>query len=190
MIPNKKTTKQLIVEAASELFMSLGFQATSTRMIADRVGITQPNLYHYFKNKEQIYLAVLEYLAVEVNQMLCAIIHDARSDLTEKLVQIVNALKDKHHLNLYIMRHDINHKISKDSHEKVYAIWRTAYLQPLIDLFEIHQSALHADLAPDVLARYYYATLAPYIHDEQGSFKGLQPEQIIKLFVHGIFKDE
>ncbi len=49
-------TRHQILEVASSLFMNHGFLATSTRKIATEVGITQPNLYHHFRNKEEIYV--------------------------------------------------------------------------------------------------------------------------------------
>ena len=46
------TTKQIILHEAGELFMERGFQATSTREIAEKAEITQPNLYYHFKTKK------------------------------------------------------------------------------------------------------------------------------------------
>lgn len=42
-----------ILDVAEKLFMQQGYQATSTRQIADTLGITQPNLYYYFKKKKK-----------------------------------------------------------------------------------------------------------------------------------------
>ena len=46
--------------------MTNGYKQTSTREIANRCGITQPNLYHHFANKQVIYLAVIESLTDQV----------------------------------------------------------------------------------------------------------------------------
>lgn len=48
-----KDTQQKILKEATDLFMSKGYLGTSTREIAQKVGITQPNLYHYFGDKEK-----------------------------------------------------------------------------------------------------------------------------------------
>ncbi|MGV9802731.1 TetR/AcrR family transcriptional regulator [Mycobacterium sp. NPDC003449] len=48
-----------ILDAAGELFTTLGYTGTSTRMIADSVGIRQASLYHYFKTKDDILCALL-----------------------------------------------------------------------------------------------------------------------------------
>ena len=51
--------RDLILDAAAELFTVLGYAGTSTRAIADAVGIRQPSLYNYFKTKEEIACALL-----------------------------------------------------------------------------------------------------------------------------------
>ena len=55
-----RTTPEEILDAAGELFTTKGFAATSTREIADMVGIRQASLYHHFANKEEILVALLE----------------------------------------------------------------------------------------------------------------------------------
>lgn len=53
------TARDEILDAASELFTTLGYAGTSTRGIADSVGIRQASLYHYFNTKDDILCAVL-----------------------------------------------------------------------------------------------------------------------------------
>jgi AcrR family transcriptional regulator len=48
-----------ILAAAAELFVSQGLAATSTRQIADRVGIRQASLYYHFAGKDEILLELL-----------------------------------------------------------------------------------------------------------------------------------
>jgi AcrR family transcriptional regulator len=48
-----------ILNAAAELFVSQGLTATTTRQIADRVGIRQASLYYYFSGKDEILLELL-----------------------------------------------------------------------------------------------------------------------------------
>lgn len=52
--------REEILEAAGELFVTRGFAATSTRAIAESVGIRQASLYHHFSTKESILAALLD----------------------------------------------------------------------------------------------------------------------------------
>jgi AcrR family transcriptional regulator len=51
----KPPTNERILLAAAYLFSQQGFAGTSTRDIAERVGITQPGLYRHFKSKDEIF---------------------------------------------------------------------------------------------------------------------------------------
>src|ERR1700760_3727051 len=53
------TARDEILDAAGELFTTLGYTSTSTRTIAEAVGIRQASLYHYFKTKDDILCALL-----------------------------------------------------------------------------------------------------------------------------------
>jgi AcrR family transcriptional regulator len=52
--------KQQILEAAAALFAQSGYYKTTTADVARAVGVTQPYVFHFFKSKEQLYLAVLQ----------------------------------------------------------------------------------------------------------------------------------
>lgn len=54
------TARAEILDAAAELFTSRGFAATSTRLIAEAVGIRQASLYNHFTTKNDILVALLE----------------------------------------------------------------------------------------------------------------------------------
>ncbi len=59
----KAATRQRILEAARQLFATGGFDATTTRDIADAAGIATGTLFNYFATKEAI-LASLAALAI------------------------------------------------------------------------------------------------------------------------------
>jgi len=56
-----------ILDAAAALFVENGFSATSTRAIAERVGIRQASLYHHFAGKDEV---LVELLATSVRPSL------------------------------------------------------------------------------------------------------------------------
>lgn len=51
--------EERILDAALEVFSSYGFRGATVDQIADRSGMTKPNLLYYFRRKDDIYLAVL-----------------------------------------------------------------------------------------------------------------------------------
>ncbi|KUI33519.1 TetR family transcriptional regulator [Mycobacterium sp. IS-1496] len=53
------TARDEVLDAAAELFTTLGVAATTTRQIAEAVGIRQASLYHHFRTKNDILAALL-----------------------------------------------------------------------------------------------------------------------------------
>jgi TetR/AcrR family transcriptional repressor of mexJK operon len=56
--------RERIHRAAQILFMQHGFEATSMDAIAVAAEVSKPTLYRYYQNKEALFIAVLEQLAV------------------------------------------------------------------------------------------------------------------------------
>jgi AcrR family transcriptional regulator len=54
-------TRAVILSVASQLFAVHGYHGTTTREIADGVGIRQPSLFHHFSSKAEIMKALLEH---------------------------------------------------------------------------------------------------------------------------------
>ncbi|GGF21452.1 TetR/AcrR family transcriptional regulator [Williamsia phyllosphaerae] len=52
--------REEILDAAGELFTTQGFAGTSTRAIAESVGMRQASLYHHFATKDDILAALLQ----------------------------------------------------------------------------------------------------------------------------------
>jgi TetR/AcrR family transcriptional regulator len=64
------STAERILDVAETIFAERGYDATSLSDIAEGVGIRTPSLYNHFKNKENLYIAVLERLLDPFFEML------------------------------------------------------------------------------------------------------------------------
>lgn len=53
-------TREKIITAATKLFMTNGFEATSVKMIIEEAGIVTGSFYHFFESKECLFEAVIE----------------------------------------------------------------------------------------------------------------------------------
>lgn len=89
-------TKEIILHAATALFARQGYDGTSIRDIVEEAGVTKPVLYYYFKNKEDLYI----YL-----------INDAYAFFFDEIRSVVNTKKAfstrlKELVHLYISCHE------------------------------------------------------------------------------------
>lgn len=59
--PVNEARREQIIEAASELFMQHGLQATTMDMVARALGISKLTLYSRFENKDALFAAVIQH---------------------------------------------------------------------------------------------------------------------------------
>ena len=64
--PRGEDTRRRILDTALTLFGSLGFEATSTRALAERAGVNLPAIQYYFGSKEGLYRAVIQQIAERI----------------------------------------------------------------------------------------------------------------------------
>jgi AcrR family transcriptional regulator len=50
----REDTRRLILDAAREMFVRLGYEATTMRAIADRIEYTATAIYHHFRSKDEL----------------------------------------------------------------------------------------------------------------------------------------
>lgn len=74
-----------ILDVAEELFVSKGYDNTSTNDIIDRVGIARGTLYYHFRSKEDILNAIIQ----RINDSLVA---KARAAASETSVPVIDRL--------------------------------------------------------------------------------------------------
>lgn len=188
LISKDFSTRQKIIDTARTKFMTLGYKATSTRHIAKEVGITQPNLYHHFQNKESLYIAVLEEVGNEVNHQLSAIAHISNLSLQERLNRMTHYLQNTEPVDIYTMLKDMHSDLSEESKHTLYTIFSKGYKQPFMDLFEENMSVIRSDFTTEQIVSHYFLIIAPYINPDMNPHALLSAEQVIDLFLNGIRK--
>ena len=58
----QREKRELILEAALEVFSSHGFRGSTIDQIAEAAGMSKPNLLYYFKGKEEIFVTLINRL--------------------------------------------------------------------------------------------------------------------------------
>ncbi|MEK5039762.1 TetR/AcrR family transcriptional regulator [Sporosarcina sp. FSL K6-3457] len=67
---SQELTKEMIVQQARTLFVEKGFHDVSMRSIAKQVGCTHGALYYHFKNKVELFNAIVKVDFTELNILL------------------------------------------------------------------------------------------------------------------------
>lgn len=56
----KEDKRDIIIDQAVAIFAEGGYYKATTAMVAKAAGVTQPYVFHFFKNKEELFIAVLD----------------------------------------------------------------------------------------------------------------------------------
>lgn len=93
-----------IIEVARELFASRGYEGTTTRELAEKIGINEALLFRHFPTKEDLYWAVLQHMIDmrgtkdRLNEHVCAGMTDRETfiavaqDILNRNVQLTRLL--------------------------------------------------------------------------------------------------
>ncbi len=89
----KEQRREVIAQAALELFISNGFGATTLEQIANQAGVSAPTVVNYFGGKQEILLALLEQPDEQAMRVARANL-DADSDPLEALCEFEGLMTD------------------------------------------------------------------------------------------------
>ncbi|GKU83345.1 TetR/AcrR family transcriptional regulator [Niallia sp. NCCP-28] len=128
-------TPKLIVQVAYSLFMELGYRAVSTRKIAQTCGITQPALYHHFKNKQEIYVEVLIDAINQIEAALFAI-KEKHAEIKERLYRVTCYFMQNYQVDLMQMFHDLQHEMPLEIQKDIEEKWKKGFLRPIINMLD------------------------------------------------------
>lgn len=96
-------THQLILDVSTKLFWEKGYEQTSLQDILDRMGgLTKGAIYHHFRSKEEILIAVVERMSMENTVAMAKIRDDAGLSGKEKLEKMFSdSLKNPKQKDLF-----------------------------------------------------------------------------------------
>lgn len=113
-----------LLNVALKLFAQKGFESTSVREIASAAEVTKPTIYYYFKNKEGLYLELLDHVCGTIeNTVMLSLASQgtARSRIESFILGILNSIIENNDNNqlLYVLFLDSRRDILSRSHERI-----------------------------------------------------------------------
>lgn len=183
--------KNQIIIVATDLFMKQGYTATSTRQIATILQVSQPAIYHHFKNKEEIYTSVLTRFAIDVGSRLQLILKEPKSK-RDVLVTMSHFLKDHHPMNLSLMMHDLKNSLSTETEKEIFIIWKEYYFSPFIEYFESIKSSIVPNLSTLVVSQHFLRILSSYISETYSNNTSslILIDDMVDIFLRGVTNNE
>ncbi|CAJ1226470.1 TetR/AcrR family transcriptional regulator [Lactiplantibacillus xiangfangensis] len=183
-------THQAILDTSRELFLKNGYAATSTRDIANAIGITQPALYHHFKDKEVIFLAVINTVGAEIKSGIEAILKNRESPL-DQLTDVSMLLTHKHPADVFTLIHTSFKALSREHIRELAGVFATDYARPIQAVFEQPGMQLRADVTPQMAANFYLTSLSPLFNSfhrigDPNADERTRVQTLLKMILYGV----
>src|SRR5512134_2412985 len=124
--------REVILDTSAKLFGQHGYKEVSIRDIAQACGMTNAALYYHFKNKEDLFLAMLQRDHEKTLASLREAAHgpgDLREDL-KQLVACYTAITCERRQSFQTLRRDLNNVEAVRGH-KLFGEMRSSFLRPL-----------------------------------------------------------
>ncbi|MCA6999851.1 TetR/AcrR family transcriptional regulator [Dickeya solani] len=142
--PANEALSQTIVDAASELFVELGFQATTMDKVAQRARISKLSIYRHFENKEALFSAAI---AAHCHQFAPqALIEGVGGSAEDQLIAVGSSLlrtllsPDVRNVEAMIIADKTNQKSLSKLHYEAGAAYVIAQIEAL--LRQLHAKAV------------------------------------------------
>ena len=126
--------KEQILSTAVEVFAKHGYYKATTSMIAQEAGVTQPYLFHFFKTKELLYVAVLEKGVQTIYEAIDQFQAPA-NQLIHGMGEVFRALLGSHRNELLLTMHAFVtpepaiRDFARENHRKIYHLIHQKFAQ-------------------------------------------------------------
>jgi AcrR family transcriptional regulator len=109
VVKEAEERKNEILDIAERLFVTKGFDNTSTNDIRNEIGIARGTLYYHFKSKEEILDVMIERMAKQLIEKLKEIVSQKNMSVLQRLTMITHALN--------VSSSNLGHEILKQVHK-------------------------------------------------------------------------
>jgi len=188
-------TKQSILNAALSISAIEGFEGLTITKIAQRLNITKPALYHYFKNKNDILIQLtLQYLDRAINE-IDTILHHVTYTYQEKLQQLLEyyIIQGKLDPGYFYLEHHITNLLEQlpSSPEKEQIKKKSAMIPEIIMGFIQTgiQTGEFIQMDPMTLGTLILSMLSGVLlHSSMPGIQNMPPETLSRMVSHIILK--
>jgi AcrR family transcriptional regulator len=187
-----------IVSVAAQLFSRNGFNGTTTRQIAEQVGVSEAIIFRHFQTKQDLYSAIIDYKSGECLKQLWLSSEDAmgRKDDRTVFMALATEILEMHRKDPTLLR--LLYYSALEGHELSKMFFDTtaklAYERTAVYIAQRIQDRVFRDLDPVAAARTFFSLVAhravvrELFHDGQWQ-KSTSREaaaEIMEIFLYGL----
>lgn len=164
-----QSMRQEILATARALFIQQGYRGLSMSMLARAVGVSKAALYYHFKDKEELFLAILKALLDELE----FIIHQASIESTDSRQQIrslvskIMAWPPDQRAAIRLASQELS-QISRQASQSFYQLYHEKFIGKIQVIIETGIAAGELRAVDPTLATWaLLGIMYPYLNDTQ-----------------------
>ena len=119
--------REQLIDVATKLFASFGYDATTTAAIAKAAGVTEPILYRHFKSKQELFVAIVKSVSDATLKHWHGIIRKV-TDPAQRIRLVAEGMP-QHFRKLEDQYHVLHGALSTSRDRKVLSVMRDHYRQ-------------------------------------------------------------
>lgn len=185
--------RERILESAKCLFIEHGYHGLAMREIAEALGVTKPALYYHFKDKEELFLAILRKNLNDIEAGIDAILAKEVSCQEEIYLFIQHVLNQSaNDRAVIVLEIQESRQLSETARSNFYGIYQQKFIQKVQAIFErgIEKGEFRA-IDPAFATWTLLGILYPYLTTGRETSETLSDEKIkmiFDIFINGIGK--
>lgn len=183
--------REKILESAKSLFIEHGYHGLAMREIAEALGVTKPALYYHFKDKEELFLAILHKNLDDIEAGIDAILAQKLSskDAIYLFIQhVLNQSTDDR--AVIVLEIQESKQLSETARNDFYQLYQAKFIQKIQDIFAhgIENSEIRA-IDPAFATWTLLGILYPYLamgRESSGALSEDKIKMIFDIFMNGV----
>lgn len=176
--------------AATELFLAKGYEQTTTREITKVLNITQPALYHYFGDKEALFVEVIKRVGKQVSDSMHLILSQTYEQPRDQLVAMTQVIVTRHPRDVFTLIHGSFNVLSLENQRELGIVFGRDYVKPIAIFFDQEALKLRQHVDSRVASSFYITSLAPLFgdfHRLNGTLDMTERiQQLLDLILYGV----
>lgn len=183
--------REVILAAAERLFVERGYRGISMREIADEVGVTKAALYYHFRDKEQLFVALLDSVVDELAALVeqCRTAHRSHRAQVEAIIRQIMLLPPQRRAGLRLASQELGN-LDATTRQQFVERYHAQFIGRITAILaEGVASGEFRPVDPSVGAWVLLGMMYPYFH--VAPVTGLAPtealvEQLSVIFLDGL----
>ena len=188
--------KAQLLQAASNVFSRIGFHAANVSDVAIEAGVSQGTIYHYFKSKDDLFMAVFEAWETEsfYQEVRAAAIGSASA--AEQLRQLAYGIgvrmaeaRELLPANVEFWSHIYRNAAIKESFRQIFSGLRTTLAKLIQDgIAQGEFVSIDPNAAASLFIAIYDGLILQWLADPKSMDWKKESKTLVDLMLHGLLK--